>query len=299
MWAFLLFLDLYLGELMMYIGKNKKIIALIGDPVGHSKSPVMVNRAFQEMGILAQYIAIPVKESELKQVIDHFDKTGVKGFNVTIPHKVEIMNYLDELDESAREIGAVNTVVKVDGKWVGFNTDGLGYLRSLQEEIKPNLKQERVLLMGAGGAARAVGYTLAKAGVGKLTIANRTQMKAEKLANDLSHLTTIDVVPINEVQSTVEEATLIINTTSVGMYPDVDKTPIPVEWMHSGHIASDLIYNPLPTKWLQGSKKRGARIHSGVGMLVHQAAIAIEHWFHRLAPIEIMKKALIRSLSEE
>lgn len=282
----------------MLTNQSKEIIALIGDPVSHSKSPVMVNRAFQEMGLSVQYVAVQVKTNELKQTLDRFNEKGVKGFNVTIPHKVAIMNYLDELDQSAREIGAVNTVVKADGKWIGFNTDGLGYLQSLKEEIELDLKRERVVLIGAGGAARGVGYVLAQAGVQHLTITNRTQEKAEVLANDLSSFTTTEVIPLQEGKTAVQEATLIINTTSVGMHPNEDVTPIPVEWMHSGHIASDLIYNPRPTKWLKGAKERGARIHSGEGMLVHQAAIAIQHWFHRQAPVESMKKALIQSLSE-
>lgn len=282
----------------MEITSQTGLMALIGDPVGHSKSPDMMNRAFQEMGLSYVYVAFQVKPHELRQAVEGLRALGVKGFNVTIPHKVEVMETLDELDASAREIGAVNMVMQTEGKWVGFNTDGMGYLRSLKEELNPDLKRARVILLGAGGAARAVGYALAQAGVESLTIANRTVEKAEALAEHLGRFTKTDAVPLGQAERAVKEATLVVNTTSVGMHPHVDETPIPIEWMHEGQIASDLIYVPRRTAWLQGAEARGAHIHAGMGMLIHQAAIAIEHWFQRKAPVPIMKEALIQSLSQ-
>lgn len=274
------------------------LFALIGDPVGHSKSPDMMNAALREVQLPNVYLAFKVAPSHLQDAVAGFCALGVKGWNVTIPHKVAIMDYLDAVDETAQAIGAVNTVVYENGKWVGYNTDGPGYLRSLEEEWSLPFSQLNVVIVGAGGAARAVGYTLAKAGVPHITVLNRTPAKAEALGRHLSSLTQSEARSLNEGRKAIEKADLIINTTSVGMVPRCDETPVPVEWLGRGQYVSDLIYHPQETVLLRGAKARGAQVQSGLGMLVYQAAIAFEKWTGKEAPVPLMKQVLAASLKD-
>jgi shikimate dehydrogenase len=275
------------------------LLALIGDPVGHSKSPDMMNRALKSHGLPYVYLAFQVAPERLKEAVNGFRALGVKGWNVTIPHKVAIMEHLDEIDESALAIGAVNTVVCEEGKWVGYNTDGPGYLRSLKEEWDLPFSGLKAVILGAGGAARAVGYALATAGVPEISIANRTVEKAEALANHLSSFTQTRAVSLKEGKDVIEKADLVINTTSVGMHPDRDATPVPAEWFHEGQYVSDLIYHPRETALLKGAKQQGAKVHEGLGMLVYQAAIAFEKWTGVPAPVSLMKQALANSLKDD
>jgi shikimate dehydrogenase len=277
---------------MSSIDSHTGLLGLIGDPVSHSKSPDMMNAALAEMGAPYVYLAFRVVPTELKEAIQGFKALDVQGWNVTIPHKVAIMEYLDGLDETAREIGAVNTVVKQDGKWIGYNTDGAGYLRSLQEQHSLPLTEQRVVILGAGGAARAVGYALAAAGVPSIAIANRTIAKAEELAHHLSRHTQTKAVAMADCQSEIKKATLIINTTSVGMVPDTEATPIPVEWLNADQLVSDLVYHPRMTALLQAAEAKGAAIHTGEGMLLHQAALALELWLDAPAPVGVMRQVL-------
>jgi shikimate dehydrogenase len=210
---------------------------------------------------------------------------------------VAIIEELDELDATAREIGAVNTVVNRGGRWIGYNTDGPGYLRSLREEVAPRFAEKEVILLGAGGAARAVGYALATAGARKITIANRTLEKAEALKRHLARFVEVDAIALDQAEEAVKRATLVVNTTSVGMYPHTEQMPIPGAWLHDGHIVSDLVYHPPETSLLREAKQKGARIHTGLGMLVHQAAIALELWLNEKAPVEWMKQVLEASLT--
>ncbi|MBA4493075.1 shikimate dehydrogenase [Paenactinomyces guangxiensis] len=272
-------------------------LGLLGHPAGHSKSPEMMNAALQMMDAPYVYLAFDVTPAVLKQAVEGLKALKFKGWNVTIPHKTSIMEYLDGVAESAREIGAVNTVVYQDGKWTGHNTDGTGYLRSLKEETSLDLSKQRVVILGAGGAARAVGYALATAGVPKVTIANRTLDKADRLAEHLSRWTSTEAIAISDCQDEVREADLVVNTTSVGMFPRINETPIPADWLHHGQIVSDLVYNPRETALLQAAKLKGAQIHCGLGMLVYQAATALELWLDKPVPIQLMKQVLEASLS--
>ncbi|MGA8944283.1 MAG: shikimate dehydrogenase [Thermoactinomyces sp.] len=274
------------------------LFALIGDPVGHSKSPDMMNVALKEVQHPSVYLAFKVESSHLKDAVAGFRALGVKGWNVTIPHKVAIMDYLDAIDETAQAIGAVNTVVYENGKWVGYNTDGPGYLRSLEEEWSLPFSELDVVIIGAGGAARAVGYTLAKAGVPHITVLNRTPAKAEALGRHLSSLTRSEGLPLDEGREAIHKADLIINTTPAGMAPKCDETPVPVDWIRRGQYVSDLIYHPQETALLRGARDRGARIQSGLGMLVYQAAIAFEKWTGKKAPVSLMKQVLSDSLKD-
>jgi shikimate dehydrogenase len=281
---------------MGFIDSHTGLLGLLGDPVSHSKSPVMMNAALAELKAPYAYLAFRVSPSALEEAVRGLRALDVKGWNVTIPHKVAIMEHLDGLDETAREIGAVNTVVKREGKWIGYNTDGAGYLRSLQEQVSFEPAEQRVVLLGAGGAARAVGYALAAAGVSSITVANRTVAKAEELAHHLSRYTQTKAVAVNDCRKEIEAATLIVNTTSVGMVPRTEEMPIPGEWLNAHHLVSDLVYHPRMTALLQVAKANGATIHTGEGMLLHQAALALELWLGKKAPVEVMRKVLEASL---
>lgn len=274
------------------------LFALIGDPVGHSKSPDMMNRALEEKGLPYVYLAFQVAPEQLKEAVSGFRALGIKGWNVTIPHKVAIMDHLDAIDEMAQAIGAVNTVVYEEGKWVGYNTDGPGYLRSLEEEWDLPFSKLNVAVLGAGGAARAVCHALATAGVPEISVLNRTVEKAEALGKHLSSFTRTRAFPIKEGRNVIEQADLVINTTPVGMHPHCDATPVPTEWFREGQYVSDLIYHPRETALLKGAKERGAKVHTGLGMLVYQAAIAFEKWTGEQAPVSTMKQVLSASLDD-
>lgn len=268
------------------------VVGLIGHPVGHSKSPEMINRAFRACGLPFVYLAFDVPPSELGTAVSGMRALGFRGWNVTIPHKVAVLEYLDEVEETAREIGAVNTVVSRDGRLIGYNTDSEGYLRSLVDETGLELAGQKVLILGAGGAARAVAHALAVAGVESITIANRTREKAERLAESLSRKVDARAVSLSELERVVGETTLLLQTTSVGMYPETEAIPIDPSLLHDRMTVSDLIYRPRKTLLLREAEARGARIHGGLGMLLHQAALAFEKWMGKPAPVDVMREAL-------
>ncbi|WP_124727874.1 shikimate dehydrogenase [Staphylospora marina] len=265
---------------------------LIGDPVSHSRSPEMMNAALSAMGEPAVYLAWRVETSRLKQAVEGLRSLGVCGWNVTIPHKVSVMDFLDELTPEARAIGAVNTVVNRDGVLTGTNTDGTGYLHSLMEDAGVLPDGIRVVLLGAGGAARATGYALARAGVRHMTVAARTAEKAEELARRLDSLTSVDALPLAEARRAVQEADLLVQCTPVGMHPETDAMPIPADWIREGQTVSDLVYRPRWTRLLREAAARGARVHDGTGMLIRQAAEALRIWTGKKAPVSLMKQVL-------
>jgi len=221
------------------------------------------------------------------------------GFNVTHPHKVSIINLLDRLDRSAGMIGAVNVVKNVGGKLIGFNTDGDGAVRALEQRVG-KLSGKKVLLLGAGGAARAIAFSLARVGA-KLTIANRTAPKAKalvvvinkKLGAKAAHVVLRKKILVDEIK----RSDILINATSTGMYPDVGKTLVAADMLHRGLIVNDIVYEPLQTKLLRDAKRAGAKTVNGLGMLVHQGAMAFEIWTGRRAPVKVMEATVKRELS--
>lgn len=276
----------------MNITASTRPLGLLGYPVSHSKSPQMLNKVCEVLGIPAMYLAYTVAPEELGHAVRGMKALGFIGFNVTIPHKVAIIPFLDELDETAKEIGAVNTVVNKDGKLIGYNTDGVGYLRSLEEETAFSLQDKTVTILGAGGAARAVSITLAKAGVKQMFIANRTVEKAEELANVIETFTSASAVSLPLSHEKIAESHLLVNTTSIGMSPHMEDMPVPADFLHRKLLVSDLIYRPKETRLLQTAKQIGAQTHGGLGMLLHQAAVAVEHWFEKTAPVAQMRVIL-------
>lgn len=285
-------------KLMTTIDSHTILYGVFGDPIRHSRSPIMLNRAFQEAGINAVYAAFHVRPDELGDAVRGIRALGYRGINVTIPHKVEVMQYLDEIDEGARIVGAVNTIVNESGKLIGYNTDGIGYVRSLKEETGIELKGKSVLLLGAGGAARGVAYALAKEGAGRIYIANRTKERALELADTISSYTQAIGLGMDELGHVVDEVEFVLNTTSAGMHPHVDELPLPLELLRSHHLVSDLIYNPRITRFLREAEARGARIHGGLGMFIYQGAFAFEYWTGTPAPVAAMRQVVEQSLAE-
>ncbi|CAH1202778.1 Shikimate dehydrogenase (NADP(+)) [Paenibacillus plantiphilus] len=272
------------------------LYSVIGDPIRQSKSPTMMNCAFRETGLNGIYTAFHITSERLADFVAGVRAMGIRGVNVTIPHKLDIMPLLDEIDESAQAIGAVNTIVNEDGNLIGYNTDGLGYVRSLKEEAEPELEGKRILIIGAGGATRGIIYALAKEGVGSIVISNRTVERAQVLVDAFGSHTDIRVIGMDKLKDACGEADIIINTTSLGMYPHVEETPIDTSWLRPDTIASDLIYNPLITRFLEEAKSRGCRIHGGLGMFIYQGAYAFEYWTGVPAPVQAMRSAVLDAL---
>jgi shikimate dehydrogenase len=277
------------------VDSHTVLYGVIGDPVRHSKSPIMLNRAFRERGINGSYAAFHVTPNQLEQALAGVRGLGFRGLNVTIPHKIEVMAFLDEVHEGARAAGAVNTVVNENGRLIGYNTDGIGYVRSLKEEVESDLTGKTIVVLGAGGSARGILWALAQENPGAIMIANRTEEKAKELAASFSMELHISVIPWNTLREVCMVADVVINTTSVGMSPHIDAVPIDTTWLKSGSVVSDLIYNPLKTAFLQQAEQRGCRIHGGLGMFIYQGAYAFEYWTGQPAPVEVMRAAVLKS----
>lgn len=279
------------------VNSETMLYTVIGDPIRQSKSPLMMNRAFRETGTNGVYIASHIRSAQLADFVTSARVLGIRGMNVTIPHKVNIMPFLDILDESARVIGAVNTIVNDNGVLTGYNTDGIGYVRSLKEEVAPHLAGKNIVIVGAGGAARGIIYALIRENVGSIVIANRTLEKAEELAMQFRALANISAIAMNEFATVCAHADIVINTTSVGMFPQVDETPFDVTLLREGTIVSDLIYNPLKTRVLELAEQRGCPIHGGLGMFIYQGAFAFEYWTGKPAPTVAMREEVLAALT--
>lgn len=268
---------------------------VFGDPIKHSKSPVMHNRAFRELGLNAAYAAFHITPGRLKDAVAGIRALRFRGVNVTIPHKLEVMDYLDEIDEGARAIGAVNTIVNEDGRLIGHNTDGIGYVRSLKEEAGFAVAGKKVLILGAGGAARGVSYALAKEGAAAVYIANRTVSKAVELAEAVRPFTQADGIGYEAVPDLRDDIDLIVHNTSVGMHPNVDEVLIDTSWFHEKLTVSETVYNPLVTRLLKEAAAKGAKTHGGLGMFIYQGAYAFEYWTGRAAPVAAMREAVLEA----
>ncbi|WP_458412428.1 shikimate dehydrogenase [Schinkia sp. CFF1] len=273
-----------------------KLFGLFGHPVGHSMSPLMHNDQFTRLGLDCYYQAFDVHPADLENAVKGVRALGISGFNVTIPHKVEIMKYLDEIDEEAAQIGAVNTVVLKNGKLVGYNTDGKGFAVSLERKAGADFLKKRILIIGAGGAARGIYVTLARMGAQAIDIANRTEKKANQLITENPYSIHSTGLSIAEAEAKLSQYEIVINTTSVGMSPNIDEMPLQLTNMKAGTIISDIIYNPLETKWLKEGKHLGAITQNGVGMFVGQGALAFELWTNQKPDFLSMEEIVERRL---
>lgn len=281
-----------------------RILGIIGHPVAHSASPAMHNAAFAAQGMHAMYGAFDVPPSQLEKAIAGIRTLGLLGVNVTIPHKEAVMAYLDDVAPTARQVGAVNTIINRGGRLIGYNTDGWGFLLSL-EERGIRLAGRSAVVLGAGGAARAVALHLGMAGVARLTIINRSRSRAEFLAADLARARTpvrADVAEpgSGEALAALAEAGLVVNCTPLGMDPDRESTPLEdVSILPGGCVVYDTIYRPLETRLLREARRRGLMTINGLAMLVHQGACAWEYWFGRRGPVDVMRTAAMAALEEQ
>lgn len=282
-----------------------KICYLIGYPVGHSMSPKMHNAAFRELGLKYMYKAVSIEPERLSEFVNiNLRRSDVLGANVTVPHKIAVMNEIDDLDPNAAAIGAVNTIVNDGGVLKGYNTDGLGAYKALKEFVG-ELDDKKVVLIGAGGAARAVSYSIIRE-VETLTILNRTFERAQVLAEALrgsawkkvAARARVISAPLDELhlKNELEDADILINSTSVGMHPNVGETPVPGHLLHESMLVFDLVYNPSNTRLLREAKEAGADTLSGVEMLVYQGAEAFRLWTGKKAPVDLMLHVVWREL---
>jgi len=276
-----------------------KLCGLIGDPIEHSVSPQMFNAAFKATGLDLFYVAMRVDRRRLASAIEGMRALKIHGMNVTIPHKVNVVKYLDHVKSNARAIRAVNTILNQNGKLEGFNTDGIGAARAI-EESETSLEGSNTVLIGSGGAARAIAFTLSGR-VGKLTILNRHKDKARKLAAELlrKKRTKVHSGGLHEegLKQTLADAKILVNATSVGMSPNGDDSILDESLLKPDMVVFDIVYNPLETRLLKIAAKVGAKTVNGVGMLVHQGAEAFKIWTGEDAPVELMRKVVLEELS--
>jgi len=281
------------------INGKTQIYGIIGYPVKHTFSPLMHNACFESLGMNAVYLPFEVKPVDLKSSLSCMKSAGINGLNVTIPHKEEVLNYLDEIDKEARLIKAVNTIVIKNGRLKGFNTDGRGFVGSLKEEFGISPRGKSFFIMGAGGASRAISYSVALRGAKRIVLVDEIKNKAIKLTGSLTSDTSCDAIAIKKDKRAMSElirnSDVFINATSCGMKPS-DPKLIDPELLHRGLAVYDLVYNPGVTKLLRDAKKRGARVTNGIGMLLNQGAISFKLWTGKRAPIRVMKKALNKAL---
>jgi len=267
---------------MRYPTVKTKLTILLGNPLGHSVSPPMHNCVFEKLELNYLYMPVEVSPENLETVFRGLTKMNVGGFNVTIPHKIHIMDFLDELHPLAATIGAVNTICIKDGKTIGHNTDGEGFMRSLEEETGLSCQGKTFFLLGSGGAARAISMTLAYRGAAQIYLCNRTPAKAEALAYEINHKIRdcAQVVPFSkDAQAKVLAACdVLVNCTSIGMHPMDDQMPIDAELIDKHLVVVDIVYNPLTTKLLKTAEAKGCTIAHGLGMLIYQGAAAFKLW---------------------
>jgi shikimate dehydrogenase len=268
----------------------------MGWPVEHSLSPAMHNAAFAELGLDWVYLPLPVRPGDVELAVKGLVALNFVGSNVTMPHKETVMRYMDELSDAAQTIGASNIIHIRDGKLFGSNADPGGFLNSLQE-AGCHPRGMRVAMLGAGGAARSVVYALARAGADSVVVFNRTVERAAVLVADMAGLFPVHALSFEpltkEALATLgDKADLVVNTTSVGMYPHVAACPWPEDVPMPGNaVYYDAVYNPLETVFLARARAAGATAMNGLGMLIHQGALAFETWTGQPAPIEVMRQA--------
>lgn len=266
---------------------NTKICCLIGDPVEHSLSPLIHNAAYKALGLDYSYITF--RTSDIERAIADIRAQGIRGASVTTPHKASALKYLDRLDPAAKAIGAVNTIVNDNGVLTGYNTDGEGALKALEEATA--LGGKRAVLIGSGGAALAIATALKENGV-KLVVLNRTEAKARQLANRVEAK---DAGGLSKI-SLVASADILINATTVGMAPKNRATIVPQEFLHDHLTVFDIVYNPKETRLLREARARGCAVVYGYKMLLYQAAQQFELFTGRPAPLRVMESTLTEAL---
>ncbi|GBE54109.1 MAG TPA: shikimate dehydrogenase [Euryarchaeota archaeon] len=282
---------------MCNINSKTRVFAVIGSPIEHSISPEIHNSSFSELKLNYVYVAYRVERLYLREAVEGFKALGYSGVNVTIPHKIEIMSYLEEISPESKEIGAVNTIVFKNSRATGYNTDGTGALLALRE-AGVKVENSRVVILGYGGAARAIAITLAMRGnIESIAIAGRNVKKAGTLAEDIKKLgIPAQSCSITGVENIIKDSNILINSTPVGMSPETEETLLTREKLHSELAVMDIVYTPLETRLLKEAKKAGCRTVDGLGMLIHQAAEAERLWLGVEPDISVMRNAAMKAL---
>lgn len=277
------------------------MIAVLGNPVAHSASPAMHQPALDECGINGRYIKLEVPVGRVAEALERLQALGFMGANVTVPHKFAALDACHQVDEAARQIGAVNTVKFIDGEIHGWNTDGPGFARAIREEFSLGLADQRVMIVGAGGGAgQAIATQCALDGAQRVVLANRTVEKIVSLASVLQRrfpATEFDCISLvdPQVPGVARQCQLLVNTSSLGLRPD-DDSPVSAHCFAPHHLVYDTIYKPPMTSFLRQALVQQATVANGFSMLLHQGVLAFDIWYPGQAPLETMRRGL-RSVS--
>ena len=284
---------------MRKIGTGTQICAVIGNPVSHSLSPAIHNAAFEHLDLDFVYVACPVED--VKGALAGMRAIGnLRGLSVTIPHKIEIMNHVDEISPADRKIGSINTVIHDGDQLIGLGTDGAGALKALTDS-GVELDGKNVLMLGAGGAARAIAFTLAlSTKLAGLLLLDINDAQLQGLKRDLEQGTEAaisgELMSEKALAAAMEKADLIINCTPIGMHPKVDASVVPADLFRTGQVVFDVVYTPLETKLLADARARGLKVVSGVEMFINQAALQFEQFTGVEAPVEVMRRVVMENL---
>lgn len=276
-----------------------RVVGIFGDPIEHSLSPVIQNAAFAAAGLDYTYVPFHVIPKDLAAAVQSIRALDLAGVNITIPHKEAVLPLIDQVDDVAEEIGAVNTIINRKGRLVGYNTDGVGYLLSLRDELGFTPRGKNIVIIGAGGAARAIFYTTLLDAPASVVVANRTPERAKALIDEFSPR--FPEVAVSSaglgpgLSGYAASADLVVNTTSLGMM-GAGEVPLPFDALSRSAIVSDIVYKPLETPLITQAEELGLRTHKGLGMLIRQGAVGFELWTGRAAPVEIMRMAAMAAL---
>lgn len=272
---------------------KQELTGCFGQPVSENPTQAMIEPAYQAMGLDWRYITMEVGPDDLKAAVDGVKALGFVGFNCTIPHKVAVIEHLDGLGESAELMGAVNCVVKRDGKWIGENTDGKGFVEGLRKLTDPTGK--RMVMFGAGGAARAIGVEVALAGATHITVVNRSVERGKELVDLLNERVPVEAVfvPWTDAYKIPEGTDIVVNATSIGLYPDVDaRLALDVDTLTPDMVVADVIPNPPKTNLVKDATAKGCKVIDGLGMLVNQGVIGIQYWSGQEPDPAVMRQSL-------
>ena len=284
----------------MWSGKTK-VLGVFGHPIAHSLSPAMQNAALQALGFDFVYVPFDIEPGKLGAAVAAIRALDIVGVNVTIPHKEKVIDYLDEVSEEARLVGSVNTIHNDRGRLKGYSTDGKGFLGPLQTEGF-HVEGSRAVVLGAGGSAKAVAHALVANG-SRVTVINRTAERGAALAEQINRIVSCKVVRAlrldesDTMRKAIKQADLLINCTSVGMHPDIERSPCPKALLHPKLMVYDLVYNPVKTRLLQEAEEVGAKTISGAKMLVYQGAESFRIWLNLDPPRDIMEQIVMSVLA--
>lgn len=278
----------------MHIDGSTTIVGIFGAPIKHTASPAMHNAAFAALEMNWAYLAFPVDPQNLRSALRGASDMGIVGINLTIPHKILALDWIDEIDAEARKLGAVNTVSMEKGKLRGFNTDGYGFLKAIKEDFNLSIKGKRVLVLGAGGAGHGIAVKCAMDGAARVIVANRTPARIDPIAHEVRNTKTEFLalkLAAEDIRKVIPDVDLVVNATSVGM-EEHDSLGLGADLFSPRLHVYDTIYRPAETELLRIAASAGAKVANGLSMLLHQGAKAFEIWTKRKAPLAVMRRAL-------